>query len=684
MNEVLIFGGTTEGRLLAKGFSENNVPSVYFAATGYGADLLGDIPLVEIREGRLSSDGIKNVVEERKPKAIVDATHPYATEVKKCIREALIDRPEIPLFCVKRSELAICGDEAVRYFDNESDCAAALLQTEGTVFLTTGTKTLPVFSKDEPLRKRLFVRVIPNIESLKICEDCGIAGDRIIAAQGPFSKEENLLMMKRAGASVLVMKESGREGGEDERIEAARDMKIPCFLIKRPVSDPGDEIDTVFEEVLSLFDKNPVKKRIKVSLIGAGTKYTDLTLEALSAIENASMIFGAKRVLSFLPKSLMEGKECFSHYRASDILPVLNGFEKERRSCFHEKSAVVLFSGDSGFFSGAKKLFEALKGDDRFEVKLIPGISSVSALSSKTGEPWSDSALLSSHGKKEEDWILSLLESAIHNEKTYLLTSGEWDVKKTFVLLDEAEEKGFGPFDITLGKALGSDHETVSDHPVEGDGPDILFIKNNSPKKRSLTPFLRDSSFIRGSVPMTKENVRAITVSKLSLFEGAVLYDIGCGTGSISCAAASLSPKVRVYSIDNNDEAIALTKENAKKLFLPNISVVEGEAPECLSTLPPPDCVFIGGSKGRLFDILEYLFSLGKKINIVINAVKTETLSFLRNIIYEKKDAIRNAALDEISVKSVKEPEKDKEASFLPNNPIYILSFEIRPVQKYV
>ena len=68
----------------------------------------------------------------------------------------------------------------------------------------------------------------------------------------------------------------------------------------------------------------------------------------------------------------------------------------------------------------------------------------------------------------------------------------------------------------------------------------------------------------------------------------------------------------------------------------------------------------------------------------MINAVKTETLSFLRNIIYEKKDAIKNAALDEISVKSVKEPEKDKEAPFLPNNPIYILSFEIRPVQKYV
>ena len=684
MNEVLIFGGTTEGRLLAGGLSQNNVPSVYFVATGYGADLLGDLPLVEIREGRLSSDGIKNVVEERKPKAIVDATHPYATEVKKSIREALIDRPEIPLFCVKRSELAICGDEEVRYFDNENDCAASLLQTDGTVFLTTGTKTLPVFSKDEPLRKRLFVRVIPNIESLKICEDCGIAGDRIIAAQGPFSKEENLLMLKRAGAKVLVMKESGREGGEDERIEAARDMKIPCFLIKRPVSDPGDEIDTVFEEVLSLFDKNPMKKRIKVSLIGTGTKYTDLTLEALSAIENASMIFGAKRVLSFLPKSLMEGKECFSHYRASDILPVLNGFEKEQGSCFHEKSAVVLFSGDSGFFSGAAQLYNALLDSNNYEVNLIPGISSVSAFSSKLFEPWSDAAIVSSHGKKEEEWVPALLDAALHNERTYLLTSGNDDVKKVHDLLDEAKEVWNGPFEIIEGKALGTDDECIGKYPAGSGGPVILFIKNNSPKKRTLSPFLSDSIFTRGSVPMTKEDVRALSVSKLSLFDGAVLYDIGCGTGSISCAAASLSPKVRVYSIDNNDEAIALTKENAKKLFLPNIEVIKGEAPECLSTLPLPDCVFIGGSKGRLSDILEYLFSLGKKINVVINAVKTETLSFLRNIIYEKKDAIKNAALDEISVKSVKEPEKDKEASFLPNNPIYILSFEIRPVQKYV
>ena len=528
------------------------------------------------------------------------------------------------------------------------------------------------------------MRVIPNIESLKICEDCGIAGDRIIAAQGPFSKEENLLMLKRAKAKVLVMKESGREGGEDERIEAARDMKIPCFLIKRPVSDPGDEIDTVFEEVLSLFDKNPVKKRIKVSLIGAGTKYTDLTLEALSAIENASMIFGAERVISFLPKSLMEGKECHPFYRAREVIPVISHFWEKESSCFHEKSAVVLFSGDSGFFSGAAQLYNALLDSDNFEVNLIPGISSVSAFSSKLFEPWSDAALVSSHGKKEEEWVPAFLDAALHNERTYLLTSGNDDAERIFELLQKAGETGHGSLEIIEGKALGTDDECIGKYPAGSGGPVILFIKNNSPKKRSLSPFLSDSIFTRGSVPMTKEDVRALSVSKLSLFDGAVLYDIGCGTGSISCAAASLSPKVRVYSIDNNDEAIALTKENARKLFLPNIEVIKGEAPECLSTLPSPDCVFIGGSKGRLSDILEYLFSLGKKINVVINAVKTETLSFLRNIIYEKKEAIKNAALDEISVHSVKEPEKDKEASFLPNNPIYILSFEIRPVQKYV
>lgn len=680
MDEILIFGGTTEGRLLAKGFSENNVHCVYLAATGYGAGMIEDSPLVEVREGRLSSAEIKMLIEEKKPKAIIDASHPFALEIKNNIRTALPEKPDIPLFRVKRGTKNAPLNESLRYFDNEEDCVNALLNTEGTVFLTTGTKTLPVFSKDEPLRKRLFVRIIPNIESLKICEDCGVGGDHIIAAQGPFSKEENLLMLKRTKASFLVMKESGREGGEDERIEAAKEAGIECFVIKRPDTDQGDSIDQVFEEVLSLFRKKPLGKPISVNLIGAGTTYEDLTIEGLSSIENASLVFGAKRVLSLLPENLLFGKESFPYYKASDILPVLSSFS--RGNCyFNEKSAAVLFSGDSGFFSGAKKLFEVLKGDDRFEVKLIPGISSVSAFSSKTGEPWSDSVLLSSHGKKEEDWIPALLESTLHNEKTYILTSGPEDVKKSFALLDEAEKKGFGHFDLILGKALGSDHETVSDHPVEGDGPDILFIKNNSPKKRSLTPFLRDSSFIRGSVPMTKENVRAIAVSKLSLFEGAVLFDIGCGTGSISCAAAALSPKVRVYSIDNNDEAIALTKENAKKLFLPNISVVEGEAPECLSTLPLPDCVFIGGSKGRLFDIVEYLFSLGKMMTVVINAVKAETLSELRNILFEKRELIENVSLDEISVSSVKEPENDKDAPFSKNNPIYIVSFEILPVK---
>ena len=677
MNEVLIFGGTTEGRLLAKGFSENGVPCIYLAATGYGAGLVENSPLVEVRVGRLSSDEIKALVEEKSPKAIVDATHPYALEVKKSIREAIIDKADIALFRVVRSAVLSSEEGNVRYFENEEECVKALLKTDGNIFLTTGTKTLPLFSKDESLRKRLFVRIIPNIESLKICEECAIAGDRIIAAQGPFSKEENIIMLKSTRASVLVMKESGREGGEEERLAAAFDAKAKCFVIKRPSQDQGDEIDTVFESVLSLFLKMPSRKKQSVFLIGAGTKFRDLTLEALSAIENASLIFGAKRVLSFLPKSLLEGKECYSYFRASDILPVLEQFSKENSSRFYEKSAAVLFSGDSGFFSGAGQLFEALKGDALFEVKVIPGISSVSAFSSKLNEPWSESALISSHGKREEDWIPELLDSALHNERTYLLTSGKEDEKKVYDILSEAP----GDFEIITGNNLGSEEESVSIVPSDPDGPVILFIKNNSPKKRSLSPFLRDEIFTRGSVPMTKEDIRAITVSKLSLFEGAVLYDIGCGTGSISCAAASLSQKVRVFSIDNSSEAVELTKENAKRLFLPNISVIEGEAPESLSTLPLPDSVFIGGSKGRLSDIVEYLFSLGKRMFVVINAVKEETLSYLRNMLFFKKELIKNAALDEIAVRFAKDPKKDKDMPFASNNNIFVASFEIVPVE---
>ncbi len=667
MDKVLIFGGTTEGRLFAKGLCENNVPSVYLAATSYGGALLFESSLVEVREGRLSSDEMKALIEEKKPKAVVDATHPYAVEVKKCIEKALSDKPNIPLFRIKRRDTPFFGDD-IRYFDNERDLIDALLKTKGNILLTTGSKTLPLFSSEEELRERLFVRVIPNVESISICNESGISGERIIAAQGPFSEEENLIMIKRAKASILVMKESGREGGEEERIKAAREANIKCFLLKRPVSDTGDDIEDVFEKVLLLFDKKQKKKPMPLSLIGAGTKYTDLTLEALSLIENAQFVFGAKRVLSFLPKSLLEGKECFPYYRAKDILPVLIRSLKENGSCFEEKSAVILFSGDSGFFSGAASIYEELKNDTQFDIRLIPGISSVSAFSSKLMEPWSDSILLSSHGKKDEDWVPKLLESALHNEKAYLLTSGSEDVKKVQSLLQEASERDFGQFDIISGSSLGSEEERIGRGPFEDDGPKVLFIKNNEPIKKNLSPFLRDDVFTRGNVPMTKEDVRAISVSKLFLFEGSVLYDIGCGTGSISCAAAALSKTVRVFSIDDNEEAIALTKENAGKLFLPNIIPVYGTAPEALSSLPLPDSVFIGGSKGRIADITEFLFSLGKEINVVINAVTEKTLSFIRNMLVEKKELIENGSIDEVSVND--------------NNIIYIVSFKILPVKK--
>lgn len=667
MNEVLIFGGTTEGRLFAKGLSENNVPSIYLAATSYGGALIEDSPLIQVRDGRLDSDEMKALIEEKAPSAIVDATHPYALEVKKCIKEALSDKPNIPYFRIIRSDAPVFGDD-IRYFDNEKDLTDALLKTKGNIFLTTGTRSLPVFSKDESLRNRLFVRVIPSSESLSICEECKIPGDRIIAAQGPFSKEENLLMIKRANAKILVMKESGRAGGEEERIQAAREAGIKCFVIKRPVSEDGDDIEDVFEKVLLLFNKTPKKKPMPIFLIGAGTKYLDLTLEALSLIENAQFVFGAKRVLSFLPKSLLEGKDCFSYYRTSDIIPVLEKSINDHSNFFSDKSAVILFSGDSGFFSGAFSAYEAIKDDPRFDVRLIPGISSVSAFSSKLNEPWSDSDLLSSHGKKEEDWVPKLLDSALHNEKTYLLTSGNEDIEKIQRLLSEASEKGYGSFDIITGSDLGSGEERIGRELSYEEGPKVLFIKNNSPIKRTLSPFLRDDVFTRGSVPMTKEDVRAISVSRLCLHEGAVLYDIGCGTGSVSCAAAGLSRKLKVFSIDNNEEAMALTKENAKNLFLPNITPVYGTAPEILCGLPLPDSVFIGGSKGRLSDIIDYLFSLQKEIRVVINAVTDKTVSFIHNMLIEKADLIEDKSLSEVSVR--------------PNNTIYIASFVIRPVDK--
>ena len=207
----------------------------------------------------------------------------------------------------------------------------------------------------------------------------------------------------------------------------------------------------------------------------------------------------------------------------------------------------------------------------------------------------------------------------------------------------------------------------------EYSGMVTAYITNNAPKARPLIPVIRDSDMIRGDVPMTKECIRHESIIRLGLCEGEVMYDVGGGTGSVSIEAASLSPELKVYVIERKAEAVDLIRENIKKAGLGNIEVVEGEAPDAFEGLPSPDRVFIGGSGGRLSEIIGTLSGRKKGITYVINAVSLETCDEVRKLFSEY--GIQDEEILQISVTGVRKAGEHHLMN--AQNPVWIFTFKL-------
>lgn len=191
--------------------------------------------------------------------------------------------------------------------------------------------------------------------------------------------------------------------------------------------------------------------------------------------------------------------------------------------------------------------------------------------------------------------------------------------------------------------------------------------------KKRLFPILNDDEFIRDKVPMTKASVRHLSILKLGLCEGDVVYDIGSGTGSIACETALQSDSLKVYAIEMKSEACELISQNAEKFMLNNIKVIEGKAPEAFEGLEAPDCAFIGGSSGDLKEILDALNSMKHGMRVVINAVSLETMAEIQSVI--KEFEISGLEIEQISVSRSRE--LGNYHLMTAENPVMIASFTL-------
>lgn len=356
----------------------------------------------------------------------------------------------------------------------------------------------------------------------------------------------------------------------------------------------------------------------KISIVGTGMGTAgSLTIDGIEAIESASLLIGSERLLRPWQDG-GSGRQCAVSTRTEEIVTLIRESEAEKTA--------VLMSGDTGFYSGARGLLEKLTqaAEEDWEIFLLPGVSSLSYLAARTGVSWEDAKLVSLHGRKA-----NLCRLVAENRKVFVLTA-----KNAGQICRELTAHGLGSCHVWIGENLSYPEEWLAYDRVEafqeleeGDALSALLFLNERPRR--LPAFgLPDEMFLRGSVPMTKAEVRSLIGSMLAPGPEEVLYDIGAGTGSVTIEMARAAQEGRVVAVERESGAVELIRANCDRFGLTNVEVVQGEAPEVLSEeLPMPNAAFIGGSGGELAGIVERLRERNGLVRICISAVTVETAS---------------------------------------------------------
>ncbi len=251
MKKVIVFAGTSEGRKLSSFLARNGVSVMSVVATEYGSLVMPDMPFLSVKEGRLSSEDILELI---KPyEYIVDATHPYSMIISENIKEAA-QKYEKRIIRIIRPSLEY--ENAIECSDITKACEY-LNGTTGNILVTTGSKELLPYTAIENYSQRVFVRVLPTVEAINTCNSFGFLATNIICMQGPFSKNMNLATMEQINAKFIVTKETGTSGGFQEKVSAAKKLGIKVVLIGRPSKEEG----ITFEEACTYFEEEILNER---------------------------------------------------------------------------------------------------------------------------------------------------------------------------------------------------------------------------------------------------------------------------------------------------------------------------------------------------------------------------------------------------------------------------------------
>lgn len=230
MCKILIFGGTTEGRNLSEYCIKNGIKAYVSVATEYGANLLDGSESVKKLIGKMDADEILQFIRKKEISLVADATHPFAVEVTKNIKLACLKNGTKYIRVVRETEKATNGI----YFNDMKSAAKYFCKTTGNIFVTTGSNELHELCCIKNFSARCVVRILPIEKLISKCLDLGFTRKNIITQRGPFSKYQNIEVIKNFNAQFLITKESGKTGGFEEKVLAAEECCAQLIIIKRP------------------------------------------------------------------------------------------------------------------------------------------------------------------------------------------------------------------------------------------------------------------------------------------------------------------------------------------------------------------------------------------------------------------------------------------------------------------
>ena len=644
MYKLCVFGGTTEGRELVEFLNTQPCRVTACVATEYGQTLLPEGENLTVSARPLPVGEIGALLQAERFDLVIDATHPYAASITRSIAAAC-EAPEDAVFAENT-------DEAVRFLSG----------TEGNILLTTGSKELSKFAALPDFAARCWARVLPLPASLEACGAAGLSPSHIFALQGPFSREMDEAMLHRTGARWLVTKDGGAAGGFQEKAAAARHAGARLLVIGRPAQETGSSLP---ETIGALCARFGFSCRPRVTVVGIGPGSEDAqTGEVRAAIRAADALIGARRMLEAVARPGQLALDAIAPEAIADRI-------REHPQC---RRFTVVMSGDTGFFSGTKKLLPLLQD---CETTVLPGLSSLSYLCARLGVSYESVVPVSLHGR-----VHDIVPDVRRNKTVFVLVGGEGGMA---ALCQRLTGAGLGQVRVSVGERLSYPDEKITCGTAaelasrEFDKLSVALIENPAPDA-VVTHGLPDEVFLREMdpahvVPMTKSEVRAVCLSKLALTERAVCWDVGAGTGSVSIEMALQAKRGRVYAVERQEDALALLARNKAAFSAENLEIVSGTAPAACEALPAPTHVFLGGTAGNLNGILDAALRKNPHVRIVATAVTLESVGALaaRMADFEKAECV--------SLQAARARTAGSYHLMQGQNPVYIFTMQKRREQ---